>query len=172
MGTDKALVEVEGVAMAERVATALDGAGCRPVAFVGGDRTSLARFGRRILADHWPGEGPAGGVLTALQELDDDVVVAACDLPFLDARSVHAVLGAAGSAGPEVDVVVATTQRREPMLAWWRRAATPVMEELWRAGGRALHEVLAGLTVREVPVDADALRNVNTAADLPTDGGR
>ena len=46
MGTDKAFVEVDGVAMAERVATALVAGGCEPVVLVGGDHVLLARLGR------------------------------------------------------------------------------------------------------------------------------
>ena len=38
MGTDKAFVEVGGQPMAERVAAALEEAGCAPVVFVGGER--------------------------------------------------------------------------------------------------------------------------------------
>ena len=46
MGTDKAFVEVGGVAMAARVAAALDAAGCDPVVLVGGDGAALAPLGR------------------------------------------------------------------------------------------------------------------------------
>ena len=49
-------------------------------------RTLLAGVGSRVVDDRWPGEGPLGGVLTALLDVDGDVVVAACDLPDLDAR--------------------------------------------------------------------------------------
>ncbi|MET0580139.1 MAG: NTP transferase domain-containing protein, partial [Ilumatobacteraceae bacterium] len=66
MGTDKAFVEVDGVPMAERVAAALSGGGCSPVSYVGGDVALLARFGRTVHADRFPGAGPLGGVLTAL----------------------------------------------------------------------------------------------------------
>ena len=38
MGTDKAFVELAGVAMVQRVAAALATAGCAPVVLVGGDR--------------------------------------------------------------------------------------------------------------------------------------
>ncbi len=163
MGTDKALVEVDGVAMAERVARALEAAGCAPVAFVGGDAVGLGRFGRPFHPDHWPGEGPLGGVLTALVDLRGDVVVAACDVPFLDAPTIGSLLAA---AVPGVDVVAATTERLQPAVAWWSASARGPIEDAWRDGVRALHEVVARLHAVAVPVEPDALRNVNAPADL------
>ena len=56
MGTDKALVEVDGVPMAERVAGALHAGGCAPVVFVGGDG---ARAGPRSDDRRSPTGGPA-----------------------------------------------------------------------------------------------------------------
>jgi molybdopterin-guanine dinucleotide biosynthesis protein A len=163
MGTDKAFVEVAGVPMAERVAGALAAAGCDPVVFVGGDTALLARFGRDVYPDRFPGQGPAGGVVTALHALDDDVVVAACDLPLLSPTTVAALIEAAGA---EVDIVVAATDRLQPALAWWAAASRPVVEQRWAEGRRSLHDLVDGLRSRTVTLDADAVRNVNTPADL------
>jgi len=171
MGTDKAFVEVDGVAMAERVATALVEGGCEPVVFVGGDAGLLARFDRPTLEDRWPGEGPVNAILTALTALSDDVVIAACDLPFLDGPTVRALIDA-GSAGdgPDaaVDVVVATAAagRLQLLVSWWSRRARPAVEREWLAGRRAAGEVVAALTSRTVVVSAAALRNVNRPGDL------
>ncbi len=175
MGTDKAFVEVDGVAMAERVARALVAGGCEPVAFIGGDSVGLARFGRPAHADRWPGEGPLGGVLTALSVAEgDDVVVAACDLPFLDGPTVRQLLDAvpehgreAGEAGEVVDIVVARTERLEPALAWWRAAAAEDVARRWDHGVRALHDVIGALRRVEVAVDGAVVRNVNRPSDLP-----
>jgi molybdopterin-guanine dinucleotide biosynthesis protein A len=164
MGTDKALVEVEGVAMAERVARVLEAAGCAPVAFVGGDAVALGRFGRPFHVDRWPGEGPLGGVLTALVDIGGDVVVTACDLPFLDAPAIGSLLAA---ATPGVDVAVAATERLQPAVGWWSASARGPLEAAWGEGVRALHEAVARLHAVAVPVDPGALRNVNAPVDLP-----
>jgi molybdopterin-guanine dinucleotide biosynthesis protein A len=168
MGTDKALVDVDGVAMAERVARALTAGGCSPVVFVGGD-PSLNRFGRPVVVDRWPGEGPLGGVLTALADAAGaDVVAAACDLPSLDGPTVGTLIAA---TNPEVDVVVATTDRLEPGLACWSSAARPRIEQFWALGVRALHDVITELRSVEVAVDPAVLRNVNEPSDLPREPG-
>ena len=161
MGRDKAMLEVDGHPMAERVARALEAAGVSDVVFVGGDARPL---GRRHLADRYPGQGPLGGLLTALGGLEADlVVVAACDLPWLDAATIEALLSGLGTA----DVAVARTDRLEPLCGMWRRSTTlEVVESAFAGGERAIHRALAGLRVVEVPVAPRALTNVNAPEDL------
>lgn len=171
-GRDKALTAVGGVPMAERVARALESAACDPVVFVGGDAAALAALGRVTVADRWPGQGPLGGMLSAFDALDDDLVVAACDLPHLDAVSVRTLLQAAGGAAGRrpPDAAVARTDRLEPMLAWWSRRAEPVVRRRFADGARAVHDVLAELHAVEIRVPGTALLNVNRPEDLPTGG--
>jgi molybdenum cofactor guanylyltransferase len=164
MGRTKALARVRGVAMGERVAVALERAGCRPVVFVGGDPTELAVLGRDVIADRHPGAGPLGGVVTALHALRGDVVVAACDLPELDTATVRALLEA--PAEEDTAVIVAVTDRLEPGLTYWRGAALAAVETLFATGERALHAAVLGLPHVEVRVGSSALRNVNTPVDL------
>ncbi len=171
MGADKALIEVDGRPMAERVAQALAAGGCAPVICVAGDEQGLSALGRPWIADRWPGEGPLGGILTALAATDSDVLAAACDLPDLDAASIRAVLRAAAE-DPPVDVVVAVSERLEPMLAWWSARARPALEACWASGIRAPRDAVAVLVRREVQVAGAALRNVNRPGDLGSAGRR
>lgn len=173
MGRDKAFIEVEGMPLVRRVAGALVAGGTQWPVVVGGDRQALEALGFTYLADGWPGEGPLGGIATALGWAGGDVVVAACDLIGLDAASVAAVVDAGDDAGAElvgagVDVVVAVTDRLEPLLARWSPTAAPVVVEALDAGERAVHRVLLDgrLRVRRVMVDPRAVRNANTPADL------
>jgi molybdopterin-guanine dinucleotide biosynthesis protein A len=76
MGTDKALLEVDGVAMAVRVARALDAAGATEVMCIGGDAPALAALGLIVVTDRHPGDGPLGAVITALADADTPVELA------------------------------------------------------------------------------------------------
>ncbi|MGI9051517.1 MAG: molybdenum cofactor guanylyltransferase [Ilumatobacteraceae bacterium] len=167
MGADKALIEVDGTPMAERVARSLAAAGCDPVFLVGGDPAALDHVGRTTIADRWPGQGPLGGIVTALSATVDDTIVAACDLAQLDADTVRSLLTAAAGAPTGTEVVVARTGRLEPALAWWSRSASAPLQALWSDGVRAVHEAIAAVRSMEVVVDAAALRNVNRPNDLP-----
>jgi len=181
MGRDKALVEFDGIPMGRRVADALADGGCAPVVLIGGRATALAAIGRPVVADRFPGEGPLGGVLTALEHATagsprggvPPVLVAACDLPALSADVVRALLdrvrstddvGTRGDA--RIDVCVAHGDRLEPALAVWLPSCHEPVRALFDSGERALHGVLRRLRVTAVDVDTGALRNVNTLGDL------
>jgi molybdopterin-guanine dinucleotide biosynthesis protein A len=163
-GADKALAEVGGRAMAERVCAVLQAAGCVPVVVVGGDRDRLmAATGCDHVADTWPGEGPLGGVIDALrvarQRGAGGVVVAACDLPDL---TVDAVVSVAGGTRPRF----ADADRPQPSLTYWPADVAEQLSALFDAGIRSLHEALDATGARSAAVDPAALRNVNSRADL------
>ena len=168
MGRTKALIEVDGVPMALRVADALVAGGCTQVVLVGGDADELSPLNIAVIADLHPGDGPLGGVLTAIGHAgsSDDVIVVACDLPHLRATAVAALVSAAAES-PAADVVVAHTDRREPACALWRARAAPALQQAFDGGTRALHQVFGGLVIVDVDVDPGELVNVNRPGDVP-----
>jgi len=172
MGRTKALVDVGGIPMAARVASALRGAGCSPVIACGGDVDELAVLGLMVVTDRFPGEGPLGGIIEALRFCstsedpgDTDVLIAPCDLPFLESTDLAAMVAAARTH-PGADVLVAATTQREPGCALWRTSALAQIEARFDAGERAIHRMLDHLAVVEVSFAARALRNINTLDDL------
>jgi molybdopterin-guanine dinucleotide biosynthesis protein A len=170
MGRTKALIEVEGVAMATRVAAALRGAGCARVIAYGGDPDELAPLGLTVVPDRYPGTGPLGGVLGLLEHFEHEpagtaVFVAACDLPSLHADVLRPMVDAC-RVRPTIDVVVARTSQIEPACAIWQVSAAPRLRELYQAGERAVHVAIERLGAIEVDVDAEALTNINTPEEL------
>jgi molybdopterin-guanine dinucleotide biosynthesis protein A len=165
MGRDKAFVEVGGTAMVQRVAAALSGSGCRPVIAVGGDEALLTGAGLAWVPDRWPGAGPLGGILTALAATRADTVVLATDLPFADAAVVSALLDAA-AARPDADVVIARSDRDEPLCALWRSRSTGPLTAAFDDGERAVHRAITRLVVQRIDIDPLAMTNVNRPQDL------
>ncbi|HWC66963.1 MAG TPA: molybdenum cofactor guanylyltransferase [Acidimicrobiales bacterium] len=168
MGRDKATqVTVDGQPLAARVASTLRAAGAAEVLAIGGDTAALTALGLDVRPDRHPGEGPLGGILTAFAAAAHPlVVVTACDLPQLRAEVIVALVAAAATGG-DVDAAVACTPQREPLCAaWWAPRCHDHLQHAFSTGERAVHRALAGLGVRDVPVPAAVLRNVNTAQDL------
>ncbi len=154
--------------MASRVADALRAGGCDPVIAVGGNSEALAALGLSTIADLWPGDGPLGGVITALEHFDgsDAVVVVACDLPQLAAATVTELVSAL-VASADIDLAMAVTDRKQPLCAAWRPRAANQLSVVFAAGGRRLLDALTDLHVAEVSVAVPELTNVNTVDDLP-----
>jgi len=171
MGATKALIEIDGVPMASRVAAALRAAGCSSIIAYGGDPDELAPLGLPVLPDRYPGSGPLGGVLGVLELFEareprpDGVFVVACDLPALTGVDLDALVKGARYR-PRVDVVVARTSSIEPTCAIWRLSAIERIRRCFDDGDRALHAMIERLDSHEVDVDAAALRNINTLEDL------
>ena len=166
MGSDKAFVEIDGRPLVLRVAEALTSGGARSVVAVGGDLERLRALGLVAKPDRWPGEGPLGGIVTALEALDADVVfVAACDLVAVSAGAIREVLDA---MTPDADVVVPRSDRIEPLLAAYRRRCLPHLWGELERGERAPHRAIEGLAVVQVRLrDADALRDADSPGVLP-----
>ncbi len=161
MGVDKATIEVDGVAMARRVANALVEAHCSPVVAIGGDSVELSRLGLEHVGDQFPGEGPLGGILTALT-VGSPAAVVACDLPNLRPVTVAGLIAALGGH----DAAIAHSGRAEPLCAVWSDRATSVLRAQFQSGERAVHRAINGLDIAWVTVSAAELRNVNTPDDL------
>ena len=161
MGTDKALLEVDGVALAVRVADALRAAGAARLLAIGGDLDALAALGVEGIPDQHPGEGPLGGILTALAAVDEDVVVVlACDLPDPDPAAIRAVVDALG----EADVAAPPG---ELLHAAYHRRAERHLADAFAAGERAPRRAVEGLRVVEVTdLPARALADADRPEDV------
>ena len=166
MGTDKAFVEVDGQPLVLRVVEALRSAGADPVATIGGDLDRLRALGVDAYPDREAGQGPLGGIVTALEVLDAEIVfVAACDLIALSGEAVREVLDA---MTPDADAVVPRSDRLEPLLAAYRRRCLPHLRDELAGGERAPHRAVEGLAVVQVRLhDANAFRDADSPGDLP-----
>lgn len=161
--------------LAVGVADAVVAAGADPVAAIGGDATALAAVGLEVVADDWPGAGPAAAVTTAMRwalRCDADIVlVVACDHPDVDPADL-AGLAAAVVSGAAVAVATAD-DRAHPTVSAWRvdAAAVDVAEGFIKRGGRRLDmlaEALAGPTGGPllVEVAAATCADIDDATDL------
>lgn len=171
MGSDKAFFEVDGVPMAARVLGAAADAGAAEILVVGGTQTSAKQLPGTWKKDGWPGEGPLGGVITALKGATHDaVVVLSCDMPFLTPAVVTSLVSGLDGA----QAAVGRTDRLNWTCAAWSRAeCLETLQTVWKRKERALHRAAVLLDVAEVPVPAVAVRNINSAEDLqqdPADG--
>lgn len=164
MGADKATYEVDGIAMANRVVDAATEAGASQVLLIGGTQAKSKSLRGDWKKDSFPGEGPLGGVITALKHSDHDaVVVLSCDMPFITSSVIHSLVRALDDA----QATVGRTDRLNWLCAAWSKSeCLTTLQSVWKRNERAVHRAAVLLDVAEVPVPAVAVRNINTVADL------
>lgn len=165
MGVDKATLEINGVALARRVADALGGDEGRDVVACGGSAEAARSLGLTHVPDDDPGAGPLVAVLTMLRTFpESDVIVAACDLGGLDRATVQNFERSDLLSG--YDVAVAFVEKRQPSLMRWSASALPSVKRLVEAGERSLHGAFRQLRVIDVAVQESAMVNLNTPSDV------
>lgn len=130
------------------------------------------------LPDRWPGEGPLGGILTALADTKDTTncawnIVISCDMPFLTRDWIEFLCERARFSAAQV-VIPRSAHGLEPLCACWRTNSAPVLQAQFDSGVRKVTEALKPLTL-EVLDETDWKRfdsagrlfwNMNTQADL------
>lgn len=164
MGSDKATYEVDGSAMAVRVAQAAQSAGASEILLIGGTQAKAKKLMGTWKKDGFPGEGPLGGVITALKaSAHDSVVVLSCDMPFI----TDAVISSLVRGLADAQASVGRTDRLNWLCAAWsKEECLTTLQSVWKRNERAVHRAAVLLDVAEVPVPAVAVRNINSPTDL------
>ncbi len=163
MGRDKAFVEVQGIPLAVRVATALR-SGVERVFLVGRPEQGLERLGLPVVLDRGAAfQHPLLGVEAALEHAQGNALLAPCDLGSLDTESVARLLAA------DPPVVASDGARLHPLLAVLTPALLSTVRAILEHQG-SVHEL--AVSCRSVVLREAALHNVNAAADMDAPLGR
>lgn len=159
MGSDKALLLWRGKPLLQHTAELLQqsAGNCTIVAPAG----RYESYGYPILVDQWPGEGPLGGILTALEQSTTDCnLIVAVDMPDLQAALLTALLDAARASGRTV--VPSHPGGIEPLCAVYQRAALPGLRSFFERGGRRVKDALREIETEPFYVEMEILTSVNT----------
>jgi len=168
-GVDKGLVELDGRPLVAWVLERLAPQVGTLLVNANQNAARYATFGHPVIGDAVGGfAGPLAGLHAALAAARTEwVVTVPCDSPFLP-RDLVARL-AAGAASANATLAVARTfDQPHPVFALVRADVAPHLSAFLEGGGRKIDAWYATLAVVEVPFDdeADAFRNINTAAEL------
>jgi molybdenum cofactor guanylyltransferase len=175
-GRDKALVEIDGEPMLARMIALLRGVPMAVKMIAG--RGKYEGFGVEIVEDRWPGEGPLGGIITALEDSAKSAappewsLVVSCDMPFLTREWIAFLCERAGKSEAQV-VLAHSAHGPEPLCACWRTEAADTLREAFERGVRRVTqgisllraEVLDERDWKRFDSDGRLFWNMNTQAD-------
>ena len=175
-GQDKGLVEIGATPMLARMIDLLDSV--TKSAKIVGSPEKYAQFGIEVIPDRWPGEGPLGGIVTALRNSSkfkpkpEWNLILSCDMPFLTSEWLGYLVARAIKSSAQA-VYPQSAHGPEPLCACYRTDAGPALQEMFERGVRKVTEALKHVRT-EVLDEADWKRfdsagrlfwNMNTPAD-------
>jgi len=147
-GTDKALVKLCGETMLART-TKLVGKVCDSVCIVAApEKYSLSPD--VVLADRYPGDGPLGGIVTAISALPtlaplaEWALILGCDLPFLTLDFLTFLRNQTDASFAQV-IVPQSSGGPEPLCAVWHSTCLPVIQAAFDSGVRKVTEAMKTL---------------------------
>ena len=176
-GRDKALARIGDQALLARLCAVMRGV--TPSVTIIGSREKYAAFGADCVADRWPGEGPLGGIITALLAAagtggDREVnIVIGCDMPFLTSEWLAYLVQRAQASQAEV-VTPKSAHGLEPLCACWRTSGVEKLQRAFEGGTRKVTEAMKHLSMEVLDEthwkrfdSADRLFwNMNTPSDF------
>ena len=176
MGQDKALLHVHGAGGPDLLARTHGLlAALLPQCWVS-CRAGLPRAGYQCLFDEQPDRGPAAGVLAALKAAQCQgfaaVLVASCDMPFMDAPTLSKLLAARNAAPAETLATLfvdAASGRPEALVAVYETASLPWFEKSLTLQGGRLNNIVPLEKQLRLPYGPDAAEpffNLNRPEDV------
>jgi molybdopterin-guanine dinucleotide biosynthesis protein A len=159
MGRDKAQLPFRGATLSETIAAAVRNAA--------GSAVLVGNPALGGIPDRYPGEGPLGGILTALEHSSAEWnLIVACDLPEVTAPFLQRLLETAEANGCDALLPFGPAGRPEPLCAVYRSSVREPLERRFREGIRKVTTALEGLVVYRLETsEALQFQNVNTPED-------
>ena len=164
MGVDKANFEIDGISMGNSVIAAARAAQADEVLVIGSTQAKSKALDAMWKKDIYPGDGPLGGIISALKAAQNDsVVVLSCDMPFVTSEVISSLVRGLTDA----QAAVGRTDRMNWLCAAWsKEECLSTLQSVWKRNERSVHRAAVLLDVVEIPVPAVAVRNINSMSDL------
>jgi molybdenum cofactor guanylyltransferase len=159
MGHDKARLPYHGGLLAEWIACAVKTAA--------GNATLVGNAQLGGIPDLYPGEGPLGGILTALRHTSAEWnLIVACDMPEVSAEFLGTLLATAERCGADALLPRGPSGQVEPLCAAYHKRAGIAMEQRFAGGIRKVTAALEEVATVWFPVaELKPFQNVNTPED-------
>ena len=124
-----------------------------------------------IIEDRWPGEGPLGGIITALEHTAANDrfaewnLILGCDMPFLTAEWLQFLVTHAGESNKEIQVILPhSAHGPEPLCACYRTSAADALKSVFDRGVRKVTQALK--EVRTEVLDESVWKRFDSAGRL------
>jgi molybdenum cofactor guanylyltransferase len=149
-GQDKALAKLDGKTLLRRTSEVVAAVSYSVKVVGAADRYPESTV--PVIEDGWPGEGPLGGIITALLETrrtSSEAVwslIVSCDMPFLTTDWLQAMRERALGSSAQV-IVPRSKNGLEPLCACWRSDSVTKLQGAFESGVRKVTEAMRHLSM-------------------------
>ena len=153
-GRDKALAKISGKPMLARTCELVFDTVTRDLRVIG-SANKYEKCGFQCVEDLWPGEGPLGGILTALLETTKRPtgpawnLILSCDMPFLTEEILVYCVDRAKNSNADV-IVPKSSVGLEPLCACWRTGVVESLMKAFEDGIRKVTEAMKRVSMEVV----------------------
>jgi molybdopterin-guanine dinucleotide biosynthesis protein A len=170
-GRDKALVEFGGTPLLLRIVELAETCASPAIVIANAEKYRRLHADLEIVEDRWPGEGPLGGIITALQHTAtaDPAcswnLILSCDMPFLSPGWLQYLVSRAFAARPDTQIILPhTAHGPEPLCACYRTDAFDALRNVFEGGIRKVTAALKPLPTEVL--DESAWKRFDSAGRL------
>jgi len=166
MGTDKALLPIDGLPMIEKIRRQLCGR-FDQILISTNEPGTFDFLGLEVVTDRIAGQGPLMGIASALEASVNELnFVVACDIPLIDLALVRRMLQQAVESGADLVLPRPEAGRSEPLFAVYRKSALPTINRALAAGRRRIVEAFEADSVSYFDIaENERIINLNTMAE-------
>jgi molybdenum cofactor guanylyltransferase len=170
-GRDKALVRFGEAPLLQQIVDLAQSCTSTVTVVAGGQKYGELGRELEIIEDRWPGEGPLGGIITALENtaaIDPGRrwnLILSCDMPFLTREWLQFLVDRARAGAAETQVILPhSAHGPEPLCACYRTDAAGALKSVFDRGVRKVTEALK--QVRTEVLDESAWNRFDSAGRL------
>lgn len=175
MGTDKALLDIDGLPLIQRIYQVASG--CVERVYVVGPARSSLPTDWQYLTESQPQQGPLIAFQQSLHQVTADwVLLLACDLPYLEVSTIQRWQQDLERLSDSAIAYLALHQSNKPsslktyeaLCGFYRDRCLPSLDKFVANGGRSFQDWLATVEVIAIPnPDSRIFTNWNSRSDLP-----
>jgi len=168
--TPKAFIEVHGAPIITRTLGVLKAVGIAPIVISTNSPELYESFGLRLISDTVKGKGPMGGIISVFEATGaDELLVTACDMPFITQEVVQYILDNKGGLA----TVPVMHERPQPLLAVYTKDTVSQMRECLARGKGSLVGMVSDIkakfldeqAIRALDPEGNCFMNINTPED-------
>lgn len=164
MGQDKGLIHLQGKPMVQHILDKLKQTNL-PITLVTPDQR-YNKFGYPLVADHFPENGPMGGLYTSLIHSNaKSILILGCDMPFLSLDAIEYLIE---KSCPNYITVAEVNGRINPLFGIYPQEIIPDLALNILEGNLKMRDFILSKKYQTIAMSKFELINDNTFANVNT----